>query len=104
MRSRIPWQDAAVERDARPSDALHVRHVGIVIQVRVMVLYFLDDAEDPGGRLASLRAARNRRPQDPPLGFVYFNPLVAERNDGHEGITGTTRLNSPDRTFAASVV
>ena len=54
MRGRIPWQGAAVERDARPGDALHVWHVGIVIQVRVMVLYFLDDAEDPGGRLASL--------------------------------------------------
>jgi hypothetical protein len=25
-----------------------------------MILYFLDDAEDPGGRLASLLAARQR--------------------------------------------
>ena len=52
-RGRMPWQDAAVERDARPSDALHVRHVRIVIQIGVVVRLFLDDAKDSGGRLAS---------------------------------------------------
>src|SRR5260221_3807019 len=67
-----------------------------------MVLYFLDDAEDPGGRLASLRAARHRRPQDPPLGVVDGDPLVAERNDGHERLAGAARLNGLDRAFAAS--
>ncbi len=100
MGRRIPWQDAAVERDARPGDALHVRHEGIVIQVRVMLLYFLDDAEYPGWRLASLLAARHRRPQDPPLGVVHGDPLVAERNDGHDRIAGAARLDGLDRAFA----
>ena len=65
-----------------------------------MVLYFLDDAEDPGGRLASLLAARHRRPQDPALGVVDGDPLVAERNDGHERLAGVARLDGFDRAFA----
>src|SRR3981189_3917725 len=67
-----------------------------------MVLYFLDDAEEPGGRLASLRAARHGRPQDPPLGVVDGDPLVAERNDGHERLAGAARLSGLDRAFVAS--
>src|SRR6476620_3786634 len=55
---RTPRQDAAMKGDARPGDALHVRHVSIVIQVRVMVLYLLDDAEDPGRRLAPSRSTQ----------------------------------------------
>src|SRR5215468_2221621 len=79
----MSWQRATVECDARPSDALHVRHVGVVVQVRVVLGLFLDDAEDAGGRLASLLAARYRRPQDPAFGVICSDPLVAERNDGH---------------------
>src|ERR1700719_1532935 len=67
MRRRMSRQRATVERDARPRDALHVRHVGIVIQVRVVLGFFLDDGEDTGGRLASLLAARYRRPQETTL-------------------------------------
>ncbi len=48
MRRRIPRQLAAVQSDARPGDALHVRHEGIVIDIRVVVRLFLDDAEYPG--------------------------------------------------------
>jgi acyl-CoA synthetase (AMP-forming)/AMP-acid ligase II len=41
--------EAAVQRDAVPGDALHVRHPGIVIHVRAVVLFLLDDGEDAGG-------------------------------------------------------
>src|SRR5215472_16733891 len=84
MRRRISRQNAAVERNARPRDALHVRHVGIVIQVRIVLGFLLDDAEDTGGRLASLLAARYRRPQDPAFGVIYSDLLVEQRNDGHD--------------------
>ena len=57
VRRRISRQRTTMESDARPGDALHVRHVGIVIQVRVVLGFFLDDAEDAGRRLASLLAA-----------------------------------------------
>jgi len=79
-----------MKRDARSSDALHVWHVGIVIQVRVMLGLFLDDAEDTGRRLASLLAARYRRPQDPALGIVHGDPLAAQRNDRHDRLNGLT--------------
>ena len=102
MGRRISWQEAAVERDARPGDALHVGHVCIVIEVRVVLRFLLDDAEDAGGRLASLLAARNRRPQDPPVGVIDGDPLVAQRNDGHDRLAGGARPNGLDRVFAPS--
>src|SRR5688572_5407722 len=93
-------QHAAMQRDARPGDALHVRHEGVVVEVRVMLLDLLDDAEDTGGRLASLGAARYRRAQDPALGVVDGDPLAAERNDGHDRLAGAARLDGLDRAFA----
>ena len=100
---RISWQGAAVERDARPGNALHVGHVGIVIQVRVVLFFFLDDAEDPGGRLASLLAARHRRPENPAVGVIDGDPLVVERNDRHDRLAGGARLDGFDRAFAPTV-
>src|SRR6266481_6126466 len=91
----MSWQRATMKRDARPSDALHVWHVGIVIQVRVMLRLFLDDAEDTGRRLASLLAARYRRPQDPAFGVIYRDLLAAQRNDSHDRLNrlgGDARL------------
>jgi len=67
-----------------------------------MLLDLLDDAEDSGGRLAPLRAARHRRPQDPPLGVIDGDPLVAERNDGHQRLAGAAPRDEFDRAFAAS--
>src|SRR5471032_3348488 len=84
MRRWISWQDAAMERDARPGDALHVGHIGIVINVGVVLRFSLYDAKDPGGCFASLLAARHRRPQDPAVGVVDGDPLVVERNDRHD--------------------
>jgi hypothetical protein len=43
VRGRIPGQRPAVQRDTVPGDALHVRHPGIVIEGRVVVLVLLDD-------------------------------------------------------------
>src|SRR5258708_2022389 len=94
----MSWQRATMKRDARPSDALHVWHVGIVIQVRVMLRLFLDDAEDTGRRLASLLAARYRRPQDPAFGVIYRDLLAAQRNDSHDRLNrlgGDCRLPRP---------
>src|SRR5258708_30285906 len=91
----MSWQRATMKRDARPSDALHVWHVRIVIQVRVMLGLFLDDAEDTGRRLASLLAARYRRPQDPAFGVIYRDLLAAQRNDSHDRLNrlgGDARL------------
>jgi len=72
---------------------LHVRHVGIIVQVRVVLGFFLDDAENTGRCLASLLAARHRRSQNPAIGVVDSNPLVAQRNDCHDRFPGSARLD-----------
>ena len=103
MGRRIPRQQDAVERDARPGDALHVGHVGIVINVRVVLRFLLDDAKDPGGRFASLLTARHRRPKDPAVGVIDGDPLVVERDDRHDRLAGRARLDGLARAFAPTV-
>src|SRR5262245_29017528 len=61
VRGRISGQRPAVQCEAVPGDALHVRHPGIVIEARAMVLVLLHDAKDAGWRLASCSSARHRR-------------------------------------------
>ena len=91
VRGRIPGQRPAVQRDAVPGDALHVRHVGIVIHVRAVVLFPLDDGEDAGRRLAFLGAGRHRRAQNPALGVVERDLLRLDRDDRHDRLTGIAR-------------
>ena len=91
MRGRIPGQRPTVQRDAIPGDALHVRHPGIVIHVRAVVLFLLDDGEDAGWRLASLGAGRHRRAQDPAVGVVESDLLGLDRHDRHDRLTGIAR-------------
>ena len=91
VRGRIAGQRAAVERDARPGDALHVRHPGIVIKIGVVVLVLLDDAEDAGRRLASFLAGRHRRAQDPAVGVVDRHVLALDRHDRHDRVAGVAR-------------
>src|SRR5215469_3231868 len=106
MRRRMSRQRATVECNTRPSDALHVWHVGIVIQVRVVLGFFLDDGEDTRWRLASLPAARYRRPQNPAFGVIDSDPLVAQRNDGHDRLNRLTPdagLDERHRAFVPTV-
>ena len=73
-----------MQREAVPGDALHVRHPGIVIHGRVVVLVLLDDGEDAGWRLAFLDAGRYRRAQDPALGVIERDLLALDRHDRHD--------------------
>ena len=91
VRGRIAGQRPAVQRDAVPGDALHVRHLGIVIHVRAVVLVLLDDGEDAGRRLASLGAGRHRRAQDPAVGVVEGDLLALDRHDRHDRLAGIAR-------------
>ena len=91
VRGRIAGQRPAVQRDAVPGDALHVRHRGIVIHVRAVILVLLDDGEDAGRRLASRGAGRHRRAQDPALGVVEGDLLGLDRHDGHDRLAGLAR-------------
>ena len=93
---RVAGQGAAVQRDARPGDALHVRHPGIVIEIGVVVLVLLHDAEDPGRGLASLDAGRNRRAKNPAVGIVDRHLLALDRHDRHDRLAGIARRRRRD--------
>src|SRR6202047_2357828 len=84
VRGRISGQRPAVQREAVPGDAQHVRHPGIVVEARAMVLVLLHDAEDAGWRLASRSSARHRRAQDPAVGVVDGHLLALDRYDRHD--------------------
>ncbi len=89
-----------MKRNARPGDALHVRHIGIIVEVRIVLCFLLDNAEYPRRRLASLLTTRHRRSQNPAVGVVNRYPLIAKRNNRHDWLAGATCLNGIDRAFA----
>ena len=91
VRRRISGQRPAMQRDAVPGDALHVRHMGIVIHVRAVVLFLLDEGEDAGRRLASLGAGRHRRAHDPAVGVVERDLLGLDRHDRHDRLACIAR-------------
>jgi hypothetical protein len=88
-----------VQRDARPCETLHVRHVGIIIKVRVVLGLFLNDTEDTGWRLPSLLAARHRRSHDQAAGIVDTDLLVAQRYDRHNRLGSGAQLDDGRRRF-----
>ena len=90
VRCGVSRQRPTVERDARPSEALHVRHEGIVIKVGVVLGLFLENAEDTGRRLAVFLPARHWRSHDPAFVIVNGDLLVAQRNDRHDWLASRT--------------
>ena len=96
VRGRIAGQRPAMQRDAVPGDALHVRHPGIVIHARMVVLVLLEDGEDAGRRLASRGAGRDRRAQDPAVGVVERDLLALDRHDRHDRLAGLARRRRLD--------
>ena len=65
--------------------------MGIVIHIRAVVLFPLDDGEDAGRRLASLDAGRHRRAQDPAVGVVESDLLGLDRHDRHDRLACIAR-------------
>jgi len=68
VRQRKPGSGPPCSAMPFSGKALHVRHPGIVIEARVVVLFLLEDGEDAGWRLASRDAGRHRCAQDPAVG------------------------------------
>ncbi len=87
----IAGQRAAMQRDAIPRDALHIRHPGIVIHARVVVLVLLDDGKDAGRRLAAFDAGRHRGAHDPAVGVVEGDLLRLDRHDRHDRLARFAR-------------
>ena len=89
VRGRISRQQTTVQSNARPRKSLHMGHVGIIIQVGVMLGVFLNDAKDTNRRFASRLTARNGRSQDPAIRIVNCDLLTAQRDDSHNWLAST---------------
>src|SRR5258705_5347017 len=95
----IAGKRSPVQRDARPGEALHMGHVAILVQVRIVLRVLLENAKDAGGCLAPLLTTRYRRPQDPTLRIVDFDPLASQRNNRHNRIAICTWIHRLDRRY-----
>jgi hypothetical protein len=60
---------------------------------------FLNDAEDAGGCLPSLLAARYRRSQNPAVGIVDSDVLIAQQTIAMIGSRDVRSTDSTDRSF-----
>ena len=94
--SCVSGKRSAVQRDAVPCDALHVRHRGVVIHRRIMFFFLFDDGEDAGWRLASGGAGRDRSPNGPTVRIVESDVLGLDRYDGHDGFACRARCRRLD--------
>src|SRR5882757_1697550 len=95
---------SAVQRNAVPGDALHVRHPGVVIHVRTVVLFLLNDRKDAGWRLVLGRSGRDWRAQDPAVGVVEGDLLAFDRHDRHDGLAALTQRNLLTRLRTAQLL
>ncbi len=94
VRGGIAGQRPAMQRDAVPGQALHVRHPGIVIEARMVVLVLFEQGEDAGRSFPSRDAGRYRRTQDPAVGVVERDLLALDRHDRHDRLAGLARRHS----------
>jgi hypothetical protein len=75
---RIAVQIARVHRDARPRQALHVRHWRVVVCLRVVLLLFLENVEDAARRgMARRTGAHGRTPNEDAIAIHVHNPFLA---------------------------
>ena len=79
----MTWDDAGMQGNARPGDALHEGHRCAAIDVGTMKFLFLDDAENAHRRWMIGHAGRNRTLGKQAIGVVKAQLLLrdGDRND-----------------------
>ena len=80
MRRRIAREHAGMHGDARPGDPLHVRHRRAAIDVGMVQLVFLDDAENAHRGRMTLHARGNRSFREEAVGVVDLQALFLDRD------------------------
>ena len=93
-----------MQRDAVPGDALHVRHPGIIIERRVVILVLFDHRENAGRGLAPLDAGRHRRARNPAIGVIERDLLALDRHDRHDRLAGLARRHRLGRRRSARLL
>ena len=81
VRGRISWQRPGMQRNARPSNALHERHRRVVVAIGIVLCLFLQDAEYTCRRLVVVTTAGDRSPQNGTLRVVESDSLLGQRDD-----------------------
>jgi len=81
MRRSMADTFAFVHGDARPGDALHVRHRRTAVDVRAVEDLFLNDAEDAQRRRQARHSGRDRRIRDMHAVAVKVQLLLIDRNE-----------------------
>ena len=100
MRRRIARQHAGMHRDARPGDPLHERHRRAAIDVGVVQLLFLNDAEDAHRRRMAVHARGNRRFREESVGVVDLQLLLVDRDrDDQRSLRLGRFLSAAPRSF-----
>src|SRR5262249_18953709 len=74
-------QGSFVQRDAGPSDALHIGHRRIAVEVGAVIAVFLDHAEDARGCCIAAHARRHWTLCDANAVVVKRDTLTPDRND-----------------------
>src|SRR5262245_31531746 len=88
MRGGPIGNDALVHSHARPGDALHVEHRGVVVDVGTVPAILFDDAEYAGRRRMARHASRHTRVRDRMAVRVERELLLVDRDDDGEHAVG----------------
>ena len=95
MRGRIARQHAGMHGDAGPGDPLHIGHRRAAIDVGMMQLLFLDDAEHAHRRRMALHARGDRRFREEAVGVVDPQLLLVDRDRDDQRSLRLGRLPFP---------
>ena len=87
MAGGVAGKIAGVHRDARPGQPLHVRHRRIVVFFGIVLLLFLQNAEDAARRGVPLRAGAHGRTADEDAVAIHVHDLLRDAHEHHEWTT-----------------
>ncbi len=92
MGRAVTREQTLMQGDARPSEALHERHLGVIVEVRVVLDLALDDRKDAFRRVVAALAGRDLGARDHSVAVEDANFLAPERDDTDQGTVGVERL------------
>src|SRR4029450_7796229 len=81
---RVTGQIARVHGNASPGQPLHVWHGRIVVLLRIVLLFFLKDAEDAARCGVALRAGAHARATDEDAVTINVHGLLWDAHEHHE--------------------
>src|SRR5204862_4871283 len=84
MAGRVTWQVARTDCNSSPGQPLHVWHRRVVVFLRIMLLLFLEDAEDAARRGVAFRASAHSWTADEDAVPINVHGLLWDAHKHHE--------------------